>query len=717
MKYFYLLSLLPTVLLALPENPTAVAGSVQIEKQEHALFLHTQERTILEYPSFHIDEQEMVHFIQPSSSSCVLNRICSDDPSVLLGRIESNGMVFLLNPHGFIIGKDCVIHASSFLASTLDIQNKDFLEDHLHFFTTQAPLATISNAGTLASCTEGSIILLAPIIENSGTIQAEAGQVLLLGGSTVTLAFDGHKLLSFAVEESLENAILPHLQQASHTPLFLPLPCAKKAMKEVVNHSGIERGEVFVEVEGEMHLVATQTYLSGKIDTTSSLGKDGKITAIGSHMTVQDLQATGALALCASQELLMDSNSEYYIEGPSSEALFFAHDHLLFDGKFFTKDSLIESSTPGILQIGAPHIQGGTWLIDPVTIEIQEIGGGIPHGCVTGGVISGSIITSQSSTVILCADTIVQHVPLAMQEEGIGLYFQAPIGKEGELILYESIATKGGSIIVNRMHTTLGSSLALSIGAGGDPSAELSLGSIDGTEAYQQSILLSVEIGHPIQVGAMGQTTALEDVFFDAKQDLLLPAIEASTLTAHVRQNALVMTNPITLTGEGGLSVEARAVVLGSTLTAKTASIVALTSILSQSPEQYLTISPGPTFLNASKGFIGNANHPIGINTNHSIAVGANPSAHLQGTPFHDYTTLPPIPGNRPCFIYFNEKLVFDCQLVPSYLQGPLFPSCFFSPNVLGIGYSPIENGNTGLFSPFENLAAPPSALYGPLEL
>jgi filamentous hemagglutinin family protein len=82
---------------------------------------------------FSIGADELTRFIQQSSRSSVLNRVVGQDPSLMLGRLQSNGRVFLINPNGIAFGAGSRVDVGGLVASTLDIGNDDFLADRLHF--------------------------------------------------------------------------------------------------------------------------------------------------------------------------------------------------------------------------------------------------------------------------------------------------------------------------------------------------------------------------------------------------------------------------------------------------------------------------------------------------------------------------------------------------------------------------------------------------------
>src|SRR5690606_14902950 len=97
---------------------------------------------IINWQSFSIGANEITRFIQQSQASAVLNRVTGGggaiDPSVILGALQSNGRVFLINPSGITFGAGAQIDVAGLVASTLDISNADFLANRLRFQGTGA---------------------------------------------------------------------------------------------------------------------------------------------------------------------------------------------------------------------------------------------------------------------------------------------------------------------------------------------------------------------------------------------------------------------------------------------------------------------------------------------------------------------------------------------------------------------------------------------------
>ncbi|MHC4388062.1 MAG: filamentous hemagglutinin N-terminal domain-containing protein, partial [Planctomycetota bacterium] len=116
------------VVLAGPVNPTVVEGAATFEQSGNTTTITTAtNQTIINYDSFDVFSYETANFMQPYSSSNVLNRINSAQPTALDGTILSNGGVYWLNPAGVIIGEGAYINVSKFIAAAHDMSNSDFL--------------------------------------------------------------------------------------------------------------------------------------------------------------------------------------------------------------------------------------------------------------------------------------------------------------------------------------------------------------------------------------------------------------------------------------------------------------------------------------------------------------------------------------------------------------------------------------------------------------
>ena len=158
-----------------------VSGSAAIQQSGTATTItQATNQAIINWNSFGIGANEDGQIRQPSQLAVALNRVAGIDPSVILGSLQANGRIFLVNPNGIIFGQGSQVDVGGIMASTLNISDTDFLNGHYNF--TQDPnhtLAAVTNQGTITAANGGYVVLVAPLVNNQGTIVANLGQVAL----------------------------------------------------------------------------------------------------------------------------------------------------------------------------------------------------------------------------------------------------------------------------------------------------------------------------------------------------------------------------------------------------------------------------------------------------------------------------------------------------------------------------------------------------------
>ncbi len=193
---------------ALPDGASVVNGQVSIAQPgAGAMQINASNGAIINWRQFSIGASESTQFVQPSSTSAVLNRVVGRDLSELLGQLKSNGQVFLINPNGIVIGGAARIDTNSFVASTLDLSDADFLAGKLRFLA-RPGAGAIRNEGMITAGPGGRIALIAPDIENSGIIHAPDGNILLAAGRKLeitSLDLDGIRFEIQAPTDSVLN--------------------------------------------------------------------------------------------------------------------------------------------------------------------------------------------------------------------------------------------------------------------------------------------------------------------------------------------------------------------------------------------------------------------------------------------------------------------------------------------------------------------------------
>jgi len=173
-----------------PEGGAVVAGQAHLTSTGKTLVIQqTSDRAVINWRDFSVQPGESTQFRQPSASSAVLNRVTSDAPSHILGQIQANGQVYLMNPNGIFFGPGAVINASSFLAATADLSPSEFMAGRLGSLIA-SDTGVIRNEGAIRG-EQGSVQLLSKTIENTGTVEAPKGEVGLYAGRKFYLEPDG----------------------------------------------------------------------------------------------------------------------------------------------------------------------------------------------------------------------------------------------------------------------------------------------------------------------------------------------------------------------------------------------------------------------------------------------------------------------------------------------------------------------------------------------
>lgn len=225
---------------ALPTGGKVVEGSGDIQQvgdKSMSINQHT-DKLITNWDSFSVGLGERVTFNQPGSTSIALNRVLGTRGSEILGNIDANGKVFLVNPNGVLFGRTAQVNVGGLVASTQDIKDADFKAGKFQFSGTST--SEVSNLGRLTAAEGGSIALLGAQVSNQGTIQAQMGSVALGGGGDFTLNFDGNKLLDIQVNSAVAEALVRNggLLKADGGQVIMTARATSSLLGSVVNNQG-----------------------------------------------------------------------------------------------------------------------------------------------------------------------------------------------------------------------------------------------------------------------------------------------------------------------------------------------------------------------------------------------------------------------------------------------------------------------------------------------
>jgi len=305
---------------------TPQGGSMAIDQ--------SSSRLAIDWQQFNIGAGNIVRFNQPAADSVALNRVLGPDPSQILGQLQANGQVFLVNPNGILFGQDARVDVGALVASTLDIGHADFMAGNYHF-RSESPngvAAAVLNQGTITAADGGAVALLGVQVQNQGVIQARMGTVALAAGSAVTLDFAGDGLLNVQIDASAKDALVENgsLIQADGGQVLMTAHASDALLKTVVNNTGV-------------------------IEARTVESRAGKIVLLG-DFSRGIVEVAGTLDASAP-----DGGDGGFIE---------------------TSGAVVRIDDSVSISTYAPNGRTGTWLIDPLDFTIDSDDGGcIPPEC------------------------------------------------------------------------------------------------------------------------------------------------------------------------------------------------------------------------------------------------------------------------------------------------------------------------------------------------
>ena len=149
---------------------------------------------------------EAVRFNQPGASAITLNRVTGTESSQILGNLSANGQVFILNPNGVLFGQGAQVNVGGIVASTLGMRNADFMAGNFKF--TGTGTGSVVNQGNIAVAEGGMLALIAPVVQNTGTLSVPQGSVLLAAADAVTLKLQDGSLVAYTLDKGSLQALI-----------------------------------------------------------------------------------------------------------------------------------------------------------------------------------------------------------------------------------------------------------------------------------------------------------------------------------------------------------------------------------------------------------------------------------------------------------------------------------------------------------------------------
>ncbi|MCL6282723.1 filamentous hemagglutinin N-terminal domain-containing protein [Ruegeria sp. 2012CJ41-6] len=263
----------------LPTGGTVAAGNAMIATPAPGQMTINQgsNAAVVNWNTFSVGQGGRVDITQPSAQSTILNRVTGNATSAIHGQINANGRVFVVNPNGIFIGPRGQINTSGFVASTLAIRDDDFMAGRYRFEGNGAS-AGVENAGLIQSVPGGYAALIGGKVKNSGVIRVPLGKVGLGAGEQVTLDFTGDGFLQVAVPSNGDDTMDALVEnsgviEANGGQVQLLAASARDAARQVVNMSGVIEARSVSGRNGAVVLGGSGggVRVSGRIDTSADV--------------------------------------------------------------------------------------------------------------------------------------------------------------------------------------------------------------------------------------------------------------------------------------------------------------------------------------------------------------------------------------------------------------------------------------------------------------
>ncbi len=283
-----------SIALAGPTGGQVVAGTGGINQLGNTTNIQQSSQNLsLNWQSFNVSPQETVNFLQPSASAIAVNRIFDTQGSQILGHLNANGQVWLINPNGILFGQGAQVNVGGLVASTLDF-NDSSLNGNTRSFSGKGT-GSVINQGNIAAGDGGYVALLGNSVSNQGSISAQLGTVTLGAGSAVTLSFKGNSLVQMQVDQSTLNNLSENggLIRADGGTVLMSAGARNELLASVVNNTGVVEARTVENHEGVITLLGGMTAgtvkVGGTVDASApSGGNGGFVETSAAHVKVAD---------------------------------------------------------------------------------------------------------------------------------------------------------------------------------------------------------------------------------------------------------------------------------------------------------------------------------------------------------------------------------------------------------------------------------------------
>ncbi|MCW0379293.1 hypothetical protein NB697_002139 [Xanthomonas sacchari] len=533
-------------------------------------------KAVLNWNSFNVGKDASVVFVQPSSSAVALNLIdASRGASVIDGSLRANGNVFLINSAGILFGNHAQVNVGGLVASSLGLAGDD--DNGYLLARGDHGAASVVNQGSIRAGNGGSVNLVGNHVANRGSISADGGAIRLLSADQVKVTMDAAGAIGMQMVAAASQSVDGTAAAVENSGTLranggqILLQAGSTGLSQLlVNNTGALEATGIDTSGGSVRLVGSggDVASSGRIDVSGTHGGSVQLLSDGAVNVAGRIDARGtaaggsvrigggyqggeqlqhASAATVADGALLDASATGQGNGGSivvwSDGHTAVHGALRANAAGSGSGGLLETSGHTVdfsgITVGAKGAgpgSAGTWLVDPEDLTVDSAAASTISGALNGG-----------TNVTLLASSTNASGPGTVSNGSGDINVNAAIGWSGNSTL---TLDAYHSIYLNAAVTATGNTAGLVLNYGGYTDN----GTVGGTGDYYVNTPVSLGGAHA-SLAINGQAYTLIHSLADAATYFNSPGAYALAqdidLAGVTRSSALVSSFQSKLAGLG----------------------------------------------------------------------------------------------------------------------------------------------------------------------
>ncbi|MDQ7761033.1 GLUG motif-containing protein, partial [Xanthomonas sontii] len=393
-------------------------------------------KAVLNWNSFNVGKDASVVFVQPSSSAVALNLIdASRGASVIDGSLRANGNVFLINSAGILFGNHAQVNVGGLVASSLGLAGDD--DSGYLLARGDHGAASVVNQGSIRAGNGGSVNLVGNHVANRGSISADGGAIRLLSADQVKVTMDAAGAIGMQMVAAASQSVDGAAAAVENSGTLranggqILLQAGSTGLSQLlVNNTGALEATGIDTSGGSVRLVGSggDVASSGRIDVSGTRGGSVQVLSDGAVNVAGRIDASGtaaggsvrigggyqggeqlqhASAATVADGALLDASATGQGNGGSivvwSDGHTAVHGALRADaagsgngGLLETSGHTVDFSGIAVGAKGAGHGSAGTWLVDPEDLTVDSAAASTISGALNGGT-NVTLLTSSTN--------------------------------------------------------------------------------------------------------------------------------------------------------------------------------------------------------------------------------------------------------------------------------------------------------------------------------